>query len=153
MGDSIFIDDISVLIYAGLVGQSYQRYLQAWYTEGVIREGWGAPTFLEFLLQFGRDCCCALARCCLMVTFLESTAQVRYACFVINGCGMVLSSITDCCMDQFLVCLIAQYIIELINGSEFGAYRRWCQQMIHQYFVPAEMVFLKNVLVDDGCGV
>ena len=79
--------------------------------------------------------------------------QIRDAGFVIYGRGMVLGSITNFCLNVFPVLVISQYSIELINWSEFGGYRRWYQQMIHQDFVQVKMSFLQNVVVDNGCGV
>ena len=44
--------------------------------------------------------------------------QIRDAGFVLNVHGMVLGSVTDCCLDPFPVWVIDQYLIELINWSE-----------------------------------
>ena len=88
-----------------------------------------------------------------MVTFQELMAQIFDADFVLDGRGMVLGSIANCCLDLFPVWLIAQYSLDLINWSEFGAYRRWRQRMIHQEFVQVKIVFLLNCVVDSGCGV
>ena len=73
--------------------------------------------------------------------------------FFLDGRGMVLGSIANCCLDSFPVWVIAQYSLELINWSGFGAYRCWRQLMIHQDFVKVKIMFLHNVVVDDGCGV
>ena len=62
-------------------------------------------------------------------------AQIRDADFVLDGRGMVLGYVANCCLDSFPVWVIAQYSLELINWSEFGAYRRWRQWMIHQDFL------------------
>ena len=59
-------------------------------------------------------------------------AQIRDADVVLNGHGMVLLFIVNRCLDLFPVWVIAQYLLELINWYEFGAYRRWRQWMIHQ---------------------
>ena len=80
-------------------------------------------------------------------------AQVHDACIVLYGCGMVLGSTASCCLGLFPVWVISQYLLELINWSEFRAYRRWRQQMIHLEFVQLKMVLLQNVVVDAGCGV
>ena len=80
-------------------------------------------------------------------------AQVHDACIVLYGCGMVLGSTASCCLGSFPVWVISQYLLELINWSEFIAYRRWCQHMIHQDSVQVKIMFLHNVVVNDGCGV
>ena len=51
--------------------------------------------------------------------------QVRDACIVLDGRSMVLGSVANCCLDLFPVWVIAHYFLELINLSEFRAYRRW----------------------------
>ena len=79
--------------------------------------------------------------------------QVYYVCFFLDGRGMVLVSITNCCLDSFPVWVIDQYSLNLINGYEFRDYRRWRKRNIHQEFVQVKIVFLQNVIVDDGCGI
>ena len=88
-----------------------------------------------------------------MVTFQESMAQVCGAGFFLDGRDMVLGSVANCCLGSFPVWVIAQYSLELINWSEFGAYRRWRQRVIHQEFVKVKIVFLQNAVVDDSCVV
>ena len=80
-------------------------------------------------------------------------AQILDVDFFLDGCGMVISSFANCCMDSFPVLVIAQYSLKLIYWSEFGASRGWRQRMIHLDFVQVKIVFLQNVKVDDGCGV
>ena len=88
-----------------------------------------------------------------MVTFQESMAQIRDAVFFLDGRGMVLSSISNCCLDSFTVWVISQYSLKLIYWYELVAYRRWRQWMIHQDFVQVKIVFLQNVVVDNVWGV
>ena len=88
-----------------------------------------------------------------MVTFQESMAQTCDADFVLDGRGMVLSSVANFCLNSFPVLVISQYSIGLINWYEFGVHICWSQQMIHQDFVQVNIFFLQNVVVDDGCGV
>ena len=74
-----------------------------------------------------------------MVTFQESVAQPRDADFVLDGHGMVLGSIANCCLDSFPVLVIDQYSLDFINWSEFGAYILWRQWMIHQDFLQVKL--------------
>ena len=69
-----------------------------------------------------------------MVTSQEPMAQIRDAGFFLYGRGMLLGSVANFCLDSFPVWVISQYSLELINWSEFGAYRSWRQWMIHQDF-------------------
>ena len=80
-------------------------------------------------------------------------AQIHAAYFVLDGRGVVLGSIANGCLDSFPVWMIAQYLLELINWSEFTPYRLWCQQMIHQDFVQVKTKFLQHFVLDGVCGV
>ena len=71
----------------------------------------------------------------------------------LNGHGMVLGFVANCCLDSFPVWVMNHYLIELINWSEFGAYIRWRQRMINQDLVQVRTVSLKKVVVDDSRGV
>ena len=77
-------------------------------------------------------------------------AQSRDAVFFLDGRGMVLGYVYNCCLDSFPVWVIAQYSLGLISWSEYGAYRCWRQRMIHQESVQVKMVSLQNIVVDDG---
>ena len=88
-----------------------------------------------------------------MISFQESMTKIRDAGFFLDGRGMVLGSVANCCLDSFPVWVISQDSLELINLSEFGAYSCWIQWMIHQDFVQVKIVFLQNVVVDNVWGV
>ena len=59
--------------------------------------------------------------------------------FFLIGRGMVLSPVTNSYLDSFPVWVIAQYSLELINWSEFRAYKRCRQLMIYQEFLQVKM--------------
>ena len=80
-------------------------------------------------------------------------AQNRDADFFLNGRGMVLGSVANCCLDSFPVWVIAEYLLEFINWRKLGAYRCWRQCMIHKDFVQVNIPPLKNVAVEEGCSV
>ena len=61
-----------------------------------------------------------------MVTFQKSVAQIRDEDCFLDGRGMVLGSVANYFLDSFPVWMIAQYLLGLINWSEFGAYISWC---------------------------